>query len=227
MTEKDSKDVLPEALIDSAAESHKATFLSKIRNYFLAGILVTAPISITFYVTWGFLKFLDHKITPLIPEMYNPNAYLPVDIPGLGLIIAVTFFVIVGWITRNFLGRLLVRLSENIVTRVPVISSIYGAVKQIFETVMASQSDAFKEVVMFEYPRQGIWVLGFVTGVTKGEVQNLTANETVNVFLPTTPNPTSGFLLFIPKKDLTYMKMSVEDGLKMIVSGGIITPQEK
>jgi uncharacterized membrane protein len=205
----------------------KVTFWGKLRNYFLAGILVTAPISITIYLTWTFLQFLDNKITPLIPEAYNPNTYLPFSLPGLGLIIAVTFFVLVGWFARNFLGRILVRISEYIVERVPVINTIYGAIKQIFETVMASQSDAFKEVVMFEYPRKGIWVMGFVTGQTKGEVQSLTDTETVNIFLPTTPNPTSGFLLFVPKKDVTYMKMSVEEGIKMIVSGGIITPPEK
>lgn len=223
-THDDLADDLEDVLVD---ESHKKTVLGKLRNYFLAGLLVTAPIAITFYVTWGFLKFLDNKITPIIPYVYNPNTYLPVDIPGLGLIIAITFFIIIGWITRNYFGRLIVRISENIVQRLPVINTIYGAIKQIFVTVMASKSDAFKEVVMFEYPRKGIWVLGFVTGVTKGEVQSLTDSETVNIFLPTTPNPTSGFLLFIPKKDLTYMKMTVEDGIKMIVSGGIITPPEE
>lgn len=212
---------------DIVVDSGKKTFLGSLRNYFLAGILVTAPIAITIYVTWGFLKFLDNKITPLIPAIYNPNTYLPVDIPGLGLIIAITFFIMIGWLTRNFFGRLLVRVSENIVNRVPVINTIYSAIKQIFETVMASKSDAFKEVVMFEYPRKGIWVLGFVTGKTTGEVQAYTKNETVNVFLPTTPNPTSGFLLFLPKKDVIYMKMSVEEGIKMIVSGGIITPPVK
>lgn len=208
-------------------EITKTTFLGKLRNYLFAGILVTAPISITIYVTWGVLKFLDNKITPFIPVQYNPNNYLPVEIPGLGLIVAIIFFIMVGWLTRNFLGRLLISTSEYIVERVPVINTIYGAIKQIFETVMASQSDAFKEVVMFEYPRKGIWVMGFVTGQTKGEVQSLTDTETVNIFLPTTPNPTSGFLLFVPKKDITYMKMSVEEGIKMIVSGGIITPPEK
>lgn len=217
----------PQKIDLNTEEPHKITFLGRLRNYFLAGILVTAPIAITIYVTWGFLKFLDNKITPLIPEVYNPNTYLPVEIPGLGLLIAITFFIIIGWLTRNFLGRFFVRISENIVERLPVINTIYGAVKQIFETVMASKSDAFKEVVMFEYPRKGIWVLGFVTGVTKGEVQTVTDNETVNIFLPTTPNPTSGFLLFLPKKDLIYMKMTVEEGIKMIVSGGIITPPEK
>ncbi len=227
MSKSDIHDVLEDVLVGDSTDSSKKTAFGKLRNYFLAGILVTAPISITFYVTWGFLKFLDKKITPVIPEIYNPNTYLPVDIPGLGLIIAVVFFVVVGFITRNFFGRLLIRISENILKRVPVISNIYGAIKQIFETVMASQSDAFKEVVMFEYPRKGIWALGFVTGQTKGEVKTMTKDDTVNVFVPTTPNPTSGFLLFIPKKDVTYMKMSVEEGIKMIVSGGIITPEEK
>jgi uncharacterized membrane protein len=212
-----------EILVESSSDG-KSSLLAKLRNYFLAGVLVTAPIAITLYVVWGFLKLLDRKITPVIPYTYNPNTYLPVDIPGLGLIIAVAFFITVGFFTRNFFGRLIVRVSENLVERVPVINTIYGAIKQIFETVMASKSDAFKEVVMFEYPRKGIWVMGFVTGSTKGEVQSLTDTEVVNIFLPTTPNPTSGFLLFVPKKDLTYMKMSVEEGIKMIVSGGIITP---
>ncbi len=208
-------------------EAPKRTFIGNLRTYFLAGIVVTAPISITIYLTWTFLQFLDNRITPLIPIAYNPNTYLPFSLPGLGLIIAIVFFVVVGSFTRNFLGRLLVRVSEYIVERVPVINTVYGAIKQIFETVMASQSDAFKEVVMFEYPRKGIWVMGFVTGRTKGEVQALTDTEVVNVFLPTTPNPTSGFLLFVPKADLTFMEMSVEEGIKMIVSGGIITPEQK
>ena len=221
--EKDVKDVL----VEDTSDGSKKTLFGRLRNYFLAGILVTAPISITIFVTWKFLTFLDNKITPIIPAIYNPNTYLPVSIPGLGLIIAVVFFIVVGWFTRNFFGRLLVRMSEFIVERVPVINTIYGAIKQIFETVMASQSDAFKEVVMFEYPRKGIWVLGFVTGTTQGEVQTHTKKDTVNVFLPTTPNPTSGFLLFLPKKDVIYMKMSVEEGIKMIVSGGIITPPIK
>jgi len=204
----------------------KKTIFSRLRNYFLAGIVVTAPIAITVYIVWAFLQFLDGLITPLIPIAYNPNSYLPFSLPGLGFAITVVFFIIVGWFTRNFLGRLIVKWSEFIVERVPVINKIYIAIKQIFETISASQSDAFKEVVMFEYPRKGIWVMGFVTGATKGEVQELTETDTVNIFLPTTPNPTSGFLLFVPKKDVKYLKMSVEDGIKMIVSGGIITPPE-
>jgi uncharacterized membrane protein len=199
----------------------------RLRGYFLAGVLVTAPISITLYLTWAFLLFVDSKVTPLIPYQYNPNSYLPFSMPGLGLIVAVTFFILVGWFARNVLGRLLISVSEYVVHRLPIIRTIYAALKQIFETVMTSQSQAFREVVMFEYPRKGIWALGFVTGQTKGEVQRLTEDEVVNVFLPTTPNPTSGFLLFIPRKDLSIMTMTVEEGIKMIVSGGIITPPDR
>jgi uncharacterized membrane protein len=203
------------------------TPFARLRGYFLTGIVVTAPISITLYVTWEFLKFVDSRVTPLIPQQYNPNEYLPFSMPGLGLLIAVVFFIMIGWFARNILGKVLINLSEYVVDRLPVIRTIYGALKQIFETVMASQSQAFREVVMFEYPRPGIWALGFLTGVTKGEVQRLTDNEVVNVFLPTTPNPTSGFLLFVPRKDLKVMDMTVEEGIKMIVSGGILTPPDR
>ncbi|MBI4030811.1 MAG: DUF502 domain-containing protein [Proteobacteria bacterium] len=209
----------------SADVSSRGVF-ARLRAYLLAGILVTAPIAITVYLTYGFLLWVDSKVTPLIPPHYNPNSYLPFSMPGLGLIIAVVFFIMVGWFAKNFLGRMIIGVSENIVHRLPVIRAIYKALKQIFETVMTSQSQAFRDVVMFEYPRKGSWALGFVTGVTKGEVQRLTDTEVVNVFLPTTPNPTSGYLLFLPRKDLVFMKMSVEEGIKMIVSGGIITPPD-
>lgn len=209
----------------SADISSRGVF-ARLRAYLLAGILVTAPIAITVYLTYGFLLWVDSKVTPLIPPHYNPNFYLPFSMPGLGLIIAVVFFIMVGWFAKNFLGRLIINVSENIVHRLPVIRAVYKAIKQVFETVMTSQSQAFRDVVMFEYPRQGSWALGFVTGITKGEVQRLTDTEVVNVFLPTTPNPTSGYLLFLPRKDLVFMKMSVEEGIKMIVSGGIITPPD-
>ncbi len=200
--------------------------LTGLRGYFIAGLLVTAPISITVYLTWAFLMFVDTNVARLIPPEYNPNNYLPFSVPGLGLIIACAFFILVGWFARNFFGRMTIRVSEYLLDKMPIVRSLYGALKQIFETVMASQSDAFREVVIFEYPRKDCWTIGFVTGVTKGEVQRLTDSEVVNVYVPTTPNPTSGFLLFIPKKDLIYITMSVEDAIKMIVSGGIITPTD-
>lgn len=208
-------------------DSHSKRFFAHIRGYFLTGVLVTAPLAITIWVTLWFLDFVDKNVTSLIPPRYNPDFYLPFQIPGLGLVIAIVFFITIGWFARNYFGRVMIRISEYILDKMPIVRTIYGALKQIFETVMASQSQAFREVVMFEYPRKGIWVMGFVTGTTKGEVQSLTDTEVVNVFLPTTPNPTSGFLLFVPKKDLIFMKMSVEEAIKMVVSGGIITPPER
>jgi uncharacterized membrane protein len=205
-------------------DKRKSGIMSGLRGYFIAGILVTAPIAITLYLTWAFLMFVDTNVARLIPPEYNPNYYLPFSVPGLGVVAAFVFFVVAGWFAKNFFGRLTIRASEYILDKMPVVRSLYGALKQIFETVMANQSEAFRDVVVFEYPRKDSWTLGFVTGVTKGEVQDLTNDEVVNVYVPTTPNPTSGFLLFIPKKDLIYIKMSVEDAIKMIVSGGIITP---
>lgn len=127
----------------------------------------------------------------------------------------------------GFIGRFFVRIWESLLARMPVIRSVYSALKQIFETVLAQQSTAFRQVVLVEYPRRGTWALGFVSGVSKGEVQRLTKDDCINVFLPTTPNPTSGFLLFVPKDDVIPLEMSVEDGLKMVISGGIVTPPDK
>lgn len=222
----------PDSQIVSALDEHlnttKSGIFGRFRGYFLAGILVTAPIAITVYLTYSFFVFVDSRVRKLLPlENIVPPEHQYYALPGLGILAAVLFFVLVGWFAKNFLGRLIIRISEYVVDRLPVINTLYGAIKQIFETVMASKSDAFKDVVMFEYPRKEMWVMGFVTGTTKGEVQSLTDTEVVNVFLPTTPNPTSGFLLFVPKKDLTYMKMGVEEAIKMIVSGGIVTPPEK
>jgi len=200
---------------------------ARLRAYFLAGILITAPISITFYLAWLFIGFVDRQVTPLIPEAYNPNSYLPFALPGLGLVVVGVFLTLVGALTAGFLGRFVVRIGERILARMPVIRSIYGAVKQIFETVLAQQSNAFREAVLVEYPRRGIWAVGFITGRTEAEVQNLTEEEVINIFLPTTPNPTSGFLLFVPKKDLVPLSMSVEEAIKMVISGGIVTPPDR
>jgi uncharacterized membrane protein len=196
----------------------------RIRGYFLAGILVTAPIAITFYLTYVFFNFIDSTVKSILPLDRLPAEYQPYALPGVGIISAIFFFVLVGWFARNFLGRLLLKISDYIMHRMPLISKLYGAVKQIVETIMASQSTAFRDVVMLEYPRRGTWCIGFVTGKSEGEVQDLTDDETINVFVPTTPNPTSGFLLFVPRQDLKFLDMSVEEGVKLVVSAGIISP---
>jgi uncharacterized membrane protein len=193
----------------------------------LTGILVVAPIVITFYLAWLFITFVDARVTPLIPLKYNPETYLPFGVPGLGLIVLLAFLILTGAVTAGFLGRLWLRVSERILARMPIIRGIYSAVKQILETVLAQQSKAFRDVVLVEYPRRGIWAIAFVTGRTEGEVQNVTEDDCINIFLPTTPNPTSGFLLFVPKTDLVYLSMGVEEAIKMVISGGIVTPPDR
>ena len=205
----------------------KKHFYGHLRGYFLAGVLVTAPIGITFYISWLLIRWVDSKVTPLLPAAYNPETYLPFAVPGLGLVIVFITLTFIGWATAGMIGRLWTRISEKALARMPVIRSIYGAVKQIIETILQQQSNAFRQVVLFEYPRRGSWAIGFITGQTQGEVQNLTQDDVVNVFLPTTPNPTSGYLLFIPRRELVVLDMTVEEGIKMVVSGGIVTPPDR
>ncbi len=209
-------------------DAKKATTLAqRLRAYFFAGILVTAPIFITVYVALLFIDFVDAKVTPLIPVKYNPETYLPFAIPGLGLIILFVGLTLIGMLMAGFMGRLFTRFTESLLNRMPVIRSVYKAVKQILETVLAQQSNAFREAVLVEYPRRGIWAIAFITGRTEGEVQNITEEECINIFLPTTPNPTSGFLLFVPKSDLIPLSMTVEEAIKMVISGGIVTPPDR
>ncbi len=205
----------------------KPGLIARLRAYFLAGILLTAPIAITFYLAWIFINFVDSKVEPLIPARYNPETYLPFATPGLGVLVSIIVLTFIGWLAAGYLGRFFHRIFEQIVDQVPVIRSVYATLKQIFETVLAHRSTAFREAVLVEYPRRGIWAIGFITGQTEGEVQNITAEQTVNVFLPTTPNPTSGFLLFVPRKDLVSLDMAVEEAIKMVISGGIVTPPDR
>jgi uncharacterized membrane protein len=200
------------------------SFGGRLRAYFLTGVIVTAPISITIFLVWQFLDFLDTHVAGLLPGRYNPETYLPFSLPGLGLLLMLAFLTIVGMLTANFAGRALVRMGERLLSRMPIVRSLYGTLKQIFETVLAQKSRSFREVVLVEYPRRGLGAIGFVTGPTRGEIQARSGEEMVNVFLPTTPNPTSGFLLFVPKSDLIHLDMTIEEGMKMVISGGIVGP---
>jgi uncharacterized membrane protein len=189
----------------------------RLRNYLLAGILVTAPIGITIFVLWSVITSVDDAVTDLIPPSYNPNSYLPFAVPGIGLIVlAVT---LIGFLTANYLGRLLVRTGERIVNRMPIVRSVYGATKQIFESVLKGDSRSFNEVVLVEFPRRGMWTLGLVIGESHGEINARTGQIMYNVYQPTTPNPTSGYLVFVPRSDMVKLDMTVEDCMKMIVSG--------
>jgi len=202
------------------------TLGARLRTYFLAGILITAPIGLTIYLAWLVISFIDEKVFSVIPTRYNPETYLPFSVPGIGLILAVVALTLIGAITAGFLGRLFRHLSEAVLNRLPIIRSLYTALKQIIETVFATQSTAFSEVVLIEYPRRDAWSVGFITAATQGEIKSRLGKPMVNVFIPTTPNPTSGFLLFVPDEDVVHLTMSVEDGIKLVISGGIITPPE-
>jgi len=194
----------------------------KIKNYFFTGVLVAAPVFVTFWVVKTLVKMFDSWITPLIPYYINPNYYLPRDVPGLGLIVLITFLVIIGFITANFFGSWIVKQTEEIIQRIPLVKVFYKTTKQILETVLKSNSNAFRDAVMLEYPRKGLWVIGFTTGEVDGEIKKKMKSKLINVFIPTTPNPTSGFLLLVPYKDLKYLDVNVDDAIKTIVSAGII-----
>lgn len=210
--------------LTTAADRLGSVVSARLRGYFIAGVLITAPVSITLYLAWVVLDFIDTQVAHLIPEAYNPNTYLPFSVPGLGLVLMLVGLTFIGFIMTNVLGRLLMRAGEAIVRRMPILSGVYSALKQILETVLSDQTAAFQQVVLVEYPRERCWAMGFVSSVTAGEVQARTEEDMINVFIPTTPNPTSGFLLFVPKDQLVFLEMTVDEGLKMIISGGLVAP---
>ena len=198
---------------------------ARFRNYFLAGVLVTAPVGITLWLAWKVVAIVDDAIRPMIPPQWNPETYLPFHLPGFGIVVVLTGLILIGSLTTGLFGRLIVKYSEWFLSHIPVIGSIYGWMRQIFETLLSEESKAFREVVLVEYPCRGSWAIGFLTGQTEGEVQRLTSETVYNVFVPATPNPTTGFLLFIPEQDIRRLEMSTEEGLRLVVSGGIVKPQ--
>ncbi len=213
-------------------ERRRFSIFSKIRGYFFAGVLVTMPLTMTLALAWWLVGAVDDYIVPLIPHGWNPDAYLKevlgisIGLPGLGVLILLVVITLIGALTAGFLGRMVVNVGEQVLARMPVIRTVYSAIKQIMETVFKDQSNAFRQAVLVEYPRRGVWTIGFLTGTTGGEVQNLILEDVVNVYIPTTPNPTSGFLLYVPREDIQVLHMSVEDAVKMVISIGIVTPPD-
>lgn len=210
--------------------SVNATLFQRLRTNFLTGLIVVAPIGITLYLTWTLVDYVDStvlpQVLPLIPEAYHPDKLLPFSLPGLGLLVFVLFVTFIGGFTRNFFGREIIRIGEGWVDRMPVVRSIYNALKQIAETIFAQSGASFDRACLVEYPRRGIWAIAFIATKTKGEVRRkaLGEDEMLSVFLPTTPNPTSGFLLFVPTADVIILDMTVEEAAKLIISAGLITP---
>jgi uncharacterized membrane protein len=199
-----------------------------MRANFLTGLIVVTPIVLTLYLTWAFITFVDAKVVPLVPAPYNPRTYINADIPGFGLVIFLIFTTIVGYFAKRVFGMQLIRLGESIVSRMPVVRTIYKALKQIVETVLSQTQTSFRQACLVEYPRPGLWAIAFVATETTGEiVEKRGGEEMVSVFLPTTPNPTSGFLLFVPKKDIILLEMTIEEAAKLIISAGLVVPPTK
>jgi len=193
----------------------KSSFLSRLRNYFIAGIVVLIPIGITVYLTF-FIISISSKI---LPKEINPNHYLPYNIPGLEILISLFLITLIGWLSLSFLGKKLLELFNNILKKIPILRTIYSAIGQMTQTFTKNDSDK-KNVVLIEYPRKGSWAVGFATKDNTGEIRSKTKKNLVNVFVPTTPNPTSGFLLMFPKEEIIYLDMSFEEASKFIVSAG-------
>jgi len=196
----------------------------RLRGYFFAGMLVTAPIAITVYIALLLISFIDQRVFDLIPPVYNPETYLPFSIPGIGVVLMILILTLIGAIAAGYVGKMLLRLSDRLLNRMPVVRSIYGAAKQIVDTVVSNKAVAFREVVLLEYPRRGIWTIGFLTGRSIDQIGQAAGRKLLNVFVPTTPNPTSGFLLFLPESDVQRLPMSVEEGIKLVISAGIVLP---
>jgi uncharacterized membrane protein len=201
--------------------------VGRLRTYFLTGLVLVAPLALTLYFVRSMIGWVDGWVKPYLPSTVNPDTYLPFAIPGIGLVIALVLITFIGFLTANFVGRKIVQYGERLLSRMPVVRSIYSSLKQIFQTVFSEKSQSFKSVAIIEYPRKGVWALAFVAGDTQGEVKEKLlpeAGETVAVFMATTPNPTGGFVMFFPRKDLKILKMSVEDCLKLVISTGLVWP---
>ena len=194
---------------------NKKSFFARLRNNFIAGIVVLIPIGITLYLTLFLIKISGR----IIPKKINPNNYLPFDIPGLEILIALFLITFIGWLSLSFIGKKFFEIFNNFLKKIPILRTIYSAIGQMTETFTKTDNSE-KSVVLLEYPRKGIWVVGFATKENKGIIKEKVKEDLVNIFVPTTPNPTSGFLLMLPKKDLIYLDVTFEQASKFIVSAG-------
>ncbi|MFS4438893.1 DUF502 domain-containing protein [Paracoccaceae bacterium GXU_MW_L88] len=204
----------------------KPSLFQRLQANFFTGLVVVMPILLTMWLIMTMVNFIDARVLPFLPGAYNPQTYLGKNIFGYGVLVFVVFTTLIGAVTKGMFGRQLLRMTERLVDRTPVVRNIYGGVKQIIETILSQNGNNFQQVCLVEYPRKGIWCIVFVSTDTTGEIPHKAGhNDLVSVFLPTTPNPTSGFLLFVPREDLTLLSMSVEEAAKLIISGGLVTPE--
>lgn len=222
---------------DPGPKTRRPGILSRLRTSFLTGIVVIAPVGLTVWLIWTVIGWVDGFVLPFVPQTYHPETLFKrifgadsaINIRGVGVVFFLLFTIFVGWIARGFLGRSLIRWAESVVDRMPVVRSIYSGVKQIAETVFAQTDRSFEKACMVQYPRKGIWAVGFISTQARGEVADRAAvsGDLLSVFVPTTPNPTSGFLLFFPREDVIELDMNVEDAAKLVISAGLVYPNGK
>tara|TARA_B100002052_G_scaffold282068_1_gene291697 strand:+ start:466 stop:1089 length:624 start_codon:yes stop_codon:yes gene_type:complete len=200
----------------STFRRRKNSFFARLRNYFITGVVVLIPIVLTLYLT----KFIIEISSKLLPKELNPNHYLPLNVPGLEIMVTIILITLIGGLSLSFIGKKILQIFNDLLKRIPILRTIYSAVGQLTESLAPQNKNQKKSVVLIEYPRKGIWAVGFATKDNEGEISSKTNTELVNVFVPTTPNPTSGFLLMIPKNEIKYLDMSFEEASRFIVSAG-------
>jgi len=200
-------------------------FISRIRTYFLTGLIVAGPVAVTLWLIWWFVTWVDNLVRPFIPVAYRPETYLPVNVPGTGLILAFTALTLLGFLTANLIGRKLVGFGESILSRMPIVRPIYRTAKQIFETLFAKSDSSFRRVGLVEFPSPGMWSLVFMTQPPSQEIsERLPASEHVSAFMPCTPNPTTGFFFYVPRRDVVDLDITVEQAMTLIMSAGMVQP---
>ncbi|MTJ05222.1 MAG: DUF502 domain-containing protein [Sediminimonas qiaohouensis] len=216
---------------DPEPKPRRPGVLARLRYSFLTGLVVIAPVGLTIWLIWTLIGWVDGVVLPLVPYQFHPERYIGIPLRGIGVIIFLMFTIVVGWVAKGLIGRSLIGLAESIVERMPVVRSIYSGVKQIAETVFAQSERSFEKACLVEYPRRGIWSIGFISTQARGEIaaraENAPGEALMSVFVPTTPNPTSGFLLFFPASDIRELDMSIEDAAKLVISAGLVYPNQR
>jgi uncharacterized membrane protein len=212
------------AEFEKAPASHVGP-AARIRNYFLTGLVVAGPVAITAYLTWSFITWVDDFVRPFIPPVYRPETYLPWPIPGTGLVIAFFALTLLGFLTANLVGRTLVELGEGLLNRMPIVRPVYKTMKQIFETLFSKEGSSFRKVALVEFPAPRMWSLVFLSQPPNAELAaKLPSDEHISCFLPCTPNPTTGFFFYVPRKDLIELDISVENAMTLLISAGMVQP---
>ena len=200
----------------------------KLKNYLITGIIVAAPVAITLYMSYHLVLWINEVTSRLIPQQWKIGNFVPYAVPGLGLVLLIVLLFFIGMLTTGFVGKFFVRLGERVIQRMPIISSIYSLMKQIFETFLSQKNRSFSEVVLVQYPKKDLWTIAFVSKTeTGGEIEDKLGQKVLSIFVPTTPNPTSGFLIFVSQNDVIKLNMSVEEGIKYVISCGIVTLEEE